>query len=143
MLITNSQRIDFTEAQITEPVKEANMYWISLRRDFPVTNRIKLQRQRYQPDNDHASKMFGREPPAPIDYFSVLQDEDHFTKEQYALQVTNPSVWSQIQFTIDMNLEVHTANEQTVIDIFAWFGGWFAFLYVFVYAFMRIIVPKV
>lgn len=87
--------------------------------------------------------MFGRAPPAPIDYYSVLEDEEHWTKEQYALQVTNPAVWTQIQFTIDMNLVLHTAKEQTVLDIFAWFGGWFAFLYVFAYAFMRIIVPKV
>lgn len=42
MLITNSQRIDLSAPEITAPVKEANMYWISMRRDFPVTNRIKL-----------------------------------------------------------------------------------------------------
>lgn len=67
---------------------------------MPQTTRITLQRQRYTPDNNRELNYFNFTE-APIDYFSILQDLDHFKTQLYPSPIKNPFVWSHIQFDVN------------------------------------------
>lgn len=99
----NSQRIDYGSDKIYRTSNESNLYWLPFLYTMPQTTRITLQRQRYTPDNNRELNYFNFTE-APIDYFSVLQDLDHFKTQLYPLPIKNPLVWSHIQFDVNQDL---------------------------------------
>lgn len=92
MLLTNSQHVDFSLPDTTEPIQQSYLHWIPFLYGLPETTRVSMQRYKYVPDEFHIQKMLGFAE-SSFEYWSVLRDQAHWVTEFYDFEITKPENW--------------------------------------------------